>query len=53
MIPRLKEQFNNELKTKIMSDLNLKNVNEIPNLEKIIINIGDGKACDGRKGCII
>ncbi len=49
MIPRLKEQFNNELKTKIMSDLNLKNVNEIPNLEKIIINIGDGKAAtDGR-----
>ena len=49
MIPRLKEQFNKELKTKIMSDLNLKNVNEIPNLEKIIINIGDGKAAtDGR-----
>ena len=49
MIPRLKEQFNNELKAKIMSDLKLKNVNEIPTLKKIIINIGDGKAgTDGR-----
>ena len=49
MIPRLKEQYNNELKTKIMSNLQLKNVNEIPTLEKIIINIGDGKAAtDGR-----
>ena len=49
MIPRLKEQFNTELKQKIMSDLQLSNVNEIPSLEKIIINIGDGNAAtDGR-----
>ena len=49
MIPRLKEQFNTELKKKIMSDLQLDNINEIPSLEKIIINIGDGKAAtDGR-----
>ena len=49
MIPRLKEQFNTELKQKIMSELQLSNVNEIPSLEKIIINIGDGKAAtDGR-----
>ena len=34
MIPRIKEQFNNELKKKIMTDLQLKNVNEIPSLEK-------------------
>ena len=33
MIPRIKEQFNNELKKKIMTDLQLKNVNEIPSLE--------------------
>ena len=44
MIPRLKEQFNTELKKKIMSDLQLSNVNEIPSLEKIILNLGDGKA---------
>ena len=49
MIPRLKEQFNTELKTSVMEQLSLNNVNEIPTLDKIIINIGDGKAAtDGR-----
>jgi len=49
MIPRLKEKFNSELKTSLMDSLSLKNVNQIPTLEKIIINIGDGKAAtDGR-----
>ena len=49
MIPRLKEQYNNELKTKIMSNLQLKNVNEIPTLEKIIINMGVGEAVKDSK----
>ena len=49
MIPRLKEKFNSELKSTLMDSLSLKNVNQIPTLEKIIINIGDGKAAtDGR-----
>ena len=49
MIPRLKEQFKNELKNTVMDQLSLENVNEIPTLEKIVINIGDGKAAtDGR-----
>jgi large subunit ribosomal protein L5 len=49
MIPRLKEKFNSELKSSLMESLSLKNINQIPTLEKIIINIGDGKAAtDGR-----
>ena len=49
MIPRLKEQFNSELKTSVMEQLSLNNVYEIPTLDKLIINIGDGKAAtDGR-----
>jgi len=49
MIPRLKEKFNSELKSSLMESLSLKNINQIPKLEKIIINIGDGKAAtDGR-----
>ena len=49
MMPRLKKQFNTELKTSVMEQLSLNNVNEIPTLDKIIINIGDGKAAtDGR-----
>ena len=53
MIPRLKEQFNTELKQKIMSDLQLSNVNEIPSIEKIIINIGDGKAATDGRACLL
>ena len=49
MTPRMKEKFDNEIKLEIKESLKLKNIHEIPNLEKIIINIGDGKAStDGR-----
>ena len=49
MIPRLKEKYNLELSGEIQKELNLTNVNQIPKLEKIVINIGDGKAAtDGR-----
>jgi len=34
MIPRLKEKFNSELKSSLMESLSLKNVNQIPTLEK-------------------
>ena len=49
MTPRMKEKFDNEIKQEIKASLKLKNIHEIPNMEKIIINIGDGKAStDGR-----
>ena len=49
MIPRLKEKYTSELSGEIQKELNLSNINQIPTLEKIIINIGDGKAAtDGR-----
>ncbi|MDA2969508.1 MAG: 50S ribosomal protein L5 [Actinomycetota bacterium] len=49
MIPRLKEKYNSELKLNLLESLSLKNINQVPTLEKIIINIGDGKAAtDGR-----
>ena len=49
MSPRLKNKYSSELSTKIKEELNLSNINEIPTLEKIVINIGDGKAAtDGR-----
>ena len=49
MIPRIKEKYNSELSGEIQKELNLSNINQIPTLEKIIINIGDGKAAtDGR-----
>ena len=48
-MPRLKQEFENQLKHDVMAKLKLTNINAIPKLEKIIINIGDGKAgTDGR-----
>ena len=49
MTPRLKEKFEKEIKKDIKTSLNLNNIHEIPVLEKIVINISDGKASvDGR-----
>ena len=49
MSPRLKNKYNSELSAEIQKELNLNNVNEVPTLDKIVINIGDGKAAtDGR-----
>ena len=49
MTPRLKEKFEKEIKKDIKTSLNLRNIHEIPVLEKIVINIADGKAStDGR-----
>ena len=39
MTPRLKEKFEKEIKKDIKTSLNLKNIHEIPVLEKIVINI--------------
>ena len=32
--PRLKALYNNELKAKLMKELNLKNINQVPELRK-------------------
>ena len=49
MIPRLKKQYRNVLIDDLKKQLNINNTNAVPNLEKIVINIGDGKAAtDGR-----
>ena len=44
MIPRLKKQYRNVLIDDLKKQLNINNTNAVPNLEKIVINIGDGKA---------
>ena len=49
MIPRLKDQYKNQLIYELKKQLNIENTNAVPKLEKIVINIGDGKAAtDGR-----
>jgi large subunit ribosomal protein L5 len=46
---RLKSYYNDELAKKLQSDLKLSNIHEVPRLEKIIVNVGLGKAKDEKR----
>lgn len=41
---RLSEMYNTEIKSKLLKDLGLKNIMQVPKLEKIVINMGLGEA---------
>ena len=43
-IPRLKVRYNDEFKAKLQEDLGVQNVMQVPGLEKIVINMGVGRA---------
>jgi large subunit ribosomal protein L5 len=43
-VPRLKTRYNDEIKAKLQSDLEISNVMQVPALEKIVINMGVGRA---------
>lgn len=47
--PRLKALYNDKLVTELKTELKLDNVNQVPKLEKIVVNIGLGKAKDDKK----
>ena len=50
MISRLKTIYEKEISNKLMSSLGYKNINEVPKIEKIILNMGLGiDALDGKK----
>jgi len=42
--PRLKQKYNDEVKGALLTQLGLANVMQVPKLEKIVINMGVGKA---------
>lgn len=42
--PRLRVRYNNEVREQLRKDLNLANVMQVPTLEKIVINMGVGRA---------
>lgn len=46
---RLKTQYNSQFAPELAKELKLKNVNQVPKLEKIVINIGLGRAKDDKK----
>jgi large subunit ribosomal protein L5 len=48
-IPRLKKQYVESHRKELMSELKLKNINQVPVLEKIVINVGLGRAKDEKR----
>ena len=48
-IPRLKALYRDNYTKALQEELNLKNINQAPRLEKIIINVGLGRAKDDKK----
>lgn len=49
MAPRLKEKYYNELAAKLKDELGIANVNDVPKLEKIVVNMGVGDAATDSK----
>ncbi len=49
MSHRLKERYQEELVPELMKSLDLKNVMQVPRVEKIVVNIGVGEAIDNAK----
>ena len=47
--PRLKEKYNKEVKDQLYKELGLTNVNQVPRLEKIVVNMGVGRAAGDSK----
>ena len=43
-VPRLKTRYHDEVKAQLQSELGIENVMEVPSLEKIVINMGVGRA---------
>ncbi len=46
---RLKERYQEELVPELMKSLDLKNVMQVPRVEKVVVNIGVGEAIDNAK----
>ena len=47
--PRLKALFNDKYRKELQAELNLKNINEVPALEKIVVSVGIGKQKDDKR----
>jgi large subunit ribosomal protein L5 len=43
-VPRLKQRYNDEIRARLKDELTLDNVMQVPRLEKIVLNIGVGRA---------
>jgi len=48
-IPRLQEAYSSKFVAELKEELELKNVHQVPRIEKIVINVGLGRAKDDKK----
>lgn len=48
-IPRLKVLYNTKLKTELQKSLNLDNINQVPELEKVVVSVGVGKKREDKR----
>lgn len=48
-IPRLQKKYKEEIVESLMKELGLKNIMEVPRLEKIVVNMGIGEAVNNTK----
>lgn len=46
---RFRKLYESEIRTALQKELNVKNVNELPKLEKIVLNMGIGQAATDKK----
>ncbi len=49
MVVRLKEKYNNEIKATLKEEFEIKNIMQVPALEKIVINVGAGEEAKDSK----
>ncbi len=47
--PRLRDLYNQQLAAELKEELGLKNVHQIPRIEKIVVNVGLGRAKDDKR----
>ena len=48
-IPRLKQKYNSEIAPALQKEFGFKNVNQVPRLNKIVVNMGVGEAAKDSK----
>jgi len=48
-VPRLKQLYIDRIRSELVKELSLDNVNQAPVLEKIVVNVGMGRAKDDKK----
>src|SRR5262245_132520 len=49
LVPRLKQRYNDELRSSLQKELNLGNVMQVPTVSKIVVNMGVGEAARDSK----